>query len=231
MSWSAADICSGAGGLTSGLHEAGFETVFAIDNDPDACKSYRSAFPRVELREQSIIRFDFTRLRGIDLIAGGPPCQPFSIGGRRLGKGDDRDLLPDFVRAITEARPRAFLLENVPGLASSAHLHHLVDVLAPLNDYAIFGPYVMSAADYGVPQRRRRLILVGMTEGSFELPTPLSSKPVAAGEVLTRAPVGQPNPSKSVYAKNPETRPNPYHGHLFDGGGRAIDPMAPAPTS
>jgi DNA (cytosine-5)-methyltransferase 1 len=178
MNWSAADICSGAGGLTSGLHEAGFETVFAIDNDPDACKTYRSAFPRVELKEQSIFRFDFTRLRGIDLIAGGPPCQPFSIGGRRLGKGDDRDLLAEFVRAVTEARPRAFVLENVPGLATAVHWQHMIDVLALLDgDFSIFGPYVVNAADYSVPQRRRRLILVGMREGVFELPPPLSSPP------------------------------------------------------
>jgi DNA (cytosine-5)-methyltransferase 1 len=179
MNWSAADICSGAGGLTSGLHEAGFETVFAIDNDPDACKTYRSAFPRVELKEQSIFRFDFTRLRGIDLIAGGPPCQPFSIGGRRLGKGDDRDLLAEFVRAVTEARPRAFVLENVPGLATAVHWQHMIDVLALLDgDFSIFGPYVVNAADYSVPQRRRRLILVGMREGVFELPPPLSSPPL-----------------------------------------------------
>jgi DNA (cytosine-5)-methyltransferase 1 len=225
------DLCCGAGGLSHGLEQAGFHTVFALDNDADACESYRAAFPEVIPHRQDIREVSFTSFRGIDLIAGGPPCQPFSIGGRRLGKGDCRDLLPEFVRAVAEARPRAFLLENVPGLASPAHRGYLTDMLAPLRDrFSLFGPYVVNAADYRVPQSRRRLVVIGLAEGVFFLPAKISNKGLTAGDVLTRDPVGEPNPSKIVYAKNPDLRPNPYHGHLFNGGGRAIDPKAPAPT-
>jgi DNA (cytosine-5)-methyltransferase 1 len=231
MSWSAADICSGAGGLTRGLDAAGFETVFAIDNDADACATYRASFPGVDLAERDINGFDFMQLRGVDLIAGGPPCQPFSIGGRRLGKVDDRDLLREFVRAVVDARPRAFILENVPGLASLAHRDYLAETLAPLaGTFAIFGPHVDNAADYGIPQTRRRLIVVGVSEGCFLFPAPLLKAARAAGEMLTKSPLGEPNPSKVVFAKRPEPRPNPYHGHLFNGGGRPVDPDAPAPT-
>jgi DNA (cytosine-5)-methyltransferase 1 len=226
----AVDICAGAGGLTRGLEDAGFSTVFAVENAPDACQTYRAAFPAAEMCQADIRTVDFTRWRGVDLVAGGPPCQPFSIGGHRLGKEDRRDLLPEFVRAVLEASPRAFLLENVPGLASGPHADYFAGVLAPLRSrYAIFGPYVINAADYGIPQSRKRLVVVGMAEGAFRLPTPFGKR-VSAGEVLTAEPFGEPNPAKIVYAKNPEPRPNPYHGHLFNGGGRAVDPDVPAPT-
>lgn len=220
MTPTAIDVFCGAGGLSLGLKEAGFETVFAIDNDPDACETYRAVFPRVPLHAGDARRVNFTQWQGVDLVAGGPPCQPFSTGGRRLGRDDERDLLPVFVRAIVEARPRAFLLENVPGLGSPAHRNHLAEVLAPLLcDYRISGPHVVNAADYGVPQSRRRLIVVGTSEGDFHMPYGCPGKRRVAGEVLSPVPRGIPNHSKIVYAKRPDLRPNPYHGQLFNGEG------------
>lgn len=228
--FSAIDICAGAGGLSLGLESAGFRSVAAFENAPDASATYRAAFPRVDLRQADIRETSFKEWRGIDLVAGGPPCQPFSIGGHRRGRGDFRDLLPHFARAVIEANPRAFLLENVPGLATSAHSGYLLDTLAPLTaQYSLFGPFVVNAADYGVPQSRRRLVVIGLVDGVFSLPVP-SNLRRTAGDVLTNEPIGKPNLSKIVYAKNPEPRPNPYHGHLFNGGGRAIDLSAPAPT-
>jgi DNA (cytosine-5)-methyltransferase 1 len=232
MTRSAIDLFCGAGGLSLGLEEAGFKTVFAVDNDPDACQTYRSLFPNVVPSTGDIRDVDFANWKGVDLVAGGPPCQPFSTGGHRRGRHDDRDLLPDFVRAVLAMRPQAFLLENVPGLASPVHHKYLAEVLAPLtaDGYSIFGPYVINAADYGVPQSRRRLFIIGATEGQFVLPDPGAGNPRAAGEVLTALPNGTPNHSKIVYAKTPDLRPNPYHGQLFNGGGRPIDLERPAPT-
>jgi DNA (cytosine-5)-methyltransferase 1 len=230
MKPTAIDLFCGAGGLTMGLEEAGFQTVMAIDSEPNSCATYRAAFPDVKLFRADARRVDYRRWRWVDFVAGGPPCQPFSTGGLRQGQADDRDLLPVFVRAVLEIAPRAFLLENVPGLASPAHQGYLRDVLGPLFErYRVVGPIVLNAADYGVPQNRRRLFVMGTIDALPEIPA-AACRRVAAGEVLTREPRGEPNASKIVYAKTPDLRPDPYHGQLFNGGGRPIDLDRPAPT-
>jgi DNA (cytosine-5)-methyltransferase 1 len=227
----AIDLFCGAGGLSLGLEAAGFETVLAVEYDLNACKTYRAALPHVKIHPGDVRGVNFAKWRGVDLIAGGPPCQPFSTGGHRKGRLDERDLLPEFVRAVVEARPRSFLLENVPGLASPSHREYLYEVLKPLIDlYRVSEPVVLNAADYGVPQSRRRLVVAGVLEGEFQLPSGNPKHQVPAGVVLSREPVGEPNNSKIVYAKNPDLRPNPYHGQLFNGGGRGVDLEAPAPT-
>jgi len=225
----AIDLFSGAGGLSLGLQEAGFESLFAIEIDADAAATYRACFPRTEVHQGDIRNMDFAHWRGVDLVAGGPPCQPFSIGGLRRGWDDHRDLLPEFVRAVMEARPKAFLLENVPGLVSFGA--YLADVLAPLSDlYRIAGPRLVNTADFGVPQSRRRLIVIGTRDGApFKMPDGDCAH-MPSGMVLTGEPLGQANPSKISFAKRPDLRPNPYHGQLFNGGGRPIDLARPAPT-
>jgi DNA (cytosine-5)-methyltransferase 1 len=203
--------------------------VAAVEIDRDACATYRVSHPDVSLVESDSRNVDYTEFKGVDIVAGGPPCQPFSIGGLQKGRSDGRDLLPEFVRAVVEAEPRAFLLENVPGLASSMHAAYLAEVLEPLRDlYRISAPLLVNAADYGVPQKRRRVMIVGTRNGEFRLPPHRARIP--AGEVLTVKPVGEPNNSKVVYAKTPDLRPNPYDGQLFNGGGRAVDLDGPAPT-
>jgi len=231
MTFTAIDLFAGAGGLSLGLEGASVRSIFAVEIMPDAVATYRDTFPETEVHAGDIQAVDFHRFRGVDIVAGGPPCQPFSIGGLRRGREDGRDFLPEFVRAVLEVRPRAFIMENVPGLASFGP--YLRSVLAPLLDlYSISEPQVLNAADYGVPQIRRRLIVVGSREGgaAFRLPpgSPLGRMP--AGLVLTSAPRGEPNPSKIVFAKCPDLRPNPHHGHLFNGGGRAIELDKPSPT-
>jgi DNA (cytosine-5)-methyltransferase 1 len=130
------------------------------------------------------------------------------------------------------------MMENVPGLAAPGNLEYLralTDDLAALGyqtDYRI-----LDATAYGVPQRRRRLFVVGMSDGrEFKWPVatngPGTSRPVrVAGEVVSRdVAVGDPNPSKVTYAKNPVIRPCPFAGLLFNGGGRPLNLAAPAPT-
>ena len=227
---SSIDLFAGAGGLSLGLEAAGIETVFAVEIMADAAATYRATFPGARVHADDIRRVDFRHWAGVDLVAGGPPCQPFSIGGLRRGRDDGRDFLLEFVRAVLEVKPRAFLMENVPGLISFGP--YLRSVLAPLYDfYAISEPQILNAADYGVPQSRRRLVIVGSRDGAeFRLPPGSPDRRVPAGSVLTRQPRGEPNPSKIVYAKRPDLRPNPHHGHLFNGGGRAIELDKPSPT-
>lgn len=231
MQPTAIDIFCGAGGLSLGLEDAGFQTVMGLEYDEDACATFKAALPHVDLHREDARPFDFKPWRGVDLVAGGPPCQPFSTGGLRRGRTDDRDLLPVFVRAVLEIEPRAFLLENVPGLMSSIHQPYMRATLGPLLDrYRVAGPVLVNAADFGVPQSRRRLVVVGVRDASPKIPYGDCNLRVPAGHVLSHRPVGEPNTSKIVYAKTPDLRPDPYHGQLFNGGGRAIDLERPAPT-
>jgi DNA (cytosine-5)-methyltransferase 1 len=230
MALTAVDLFSGAGGLTLGMHAAGIETVFAVEIMRDAAATYRAAFPQVEMHNGDIRVVDFRRFEGVDLVAGGPPCQPFSVGGLRRGHHDGRDFLPEFVRAVLEIRPRAFIMENVPGLAFFQP--YLKYVLGPLFGlYAISEPQVLNAADYGVPQARKRMIIAGNRDGvGFRLPSGSGKAYVPAGAFLAPEPAGEPNPSKVVYARNPDLRKSPFQGHLFNGGGRAIQLDRPSPT-
>lgn len=231
------DLFSGAGGLTEGLEAAGFTTVAAVEMNSDCCETYTRAFPSVDLLQKPIAEVSFDSYDGIELVAGGPPCQPFSSGGKGLASADDRDMLPEFVRAVREARPRAFLMENVSGLAGLTHRDYFESIREQLEalGYTVTEK-VLNAADYGVPQKRRRLFVVGVRGSKYEFPTPTHGPEgkegyVPAGMYIkSKKAVGEPNPSKVFYAKNPDLRPSPYDGHLFNGGGRAINLKAPSHT-
>lgn len=234
MELTSIDLFCGAGGLSLGLERAGFRPVLGLDLNKDACATYRSHFPTVEVMERSITGVDFRQWRGVDLIAGGPPCQPFSNGGKRLAASDVRDMLPEFVRAVNEAMPRAFIMENVAGLLAPRNREYFNSILATISDrYTVLPPRIVNAADYGVPQKRLRVMVIGFLKGGVDFPAPTHrpGRYVTAGSVLRRGEVlGNPNPSKVVFAKTPDLRPSPYAGQLFNGGGRAINLDQPAPT-
>lgn len=234
MTYSSIDLFCGAGGLSIGLERAGFESALGVDMSADACATYRHTFPSAEVRQCSINDIDFRQWRGIDLVAGGPPCQPFSNGGLRLAARDTRDMLPDFVRAVNEARPRAFIMENVAGLLAPRNRPYLDTIVEQFDDaYTILPPRIVNAADYGVPQKRLRFVIIGVRGGRVVFPAPTHSrgKQVTARSVLDGATVlGNPNLSKVMFAKTPDLRPSPYAGHLFNGGGRPINLDMPAPT-
>ena len=233
------DLYSGAGGLSLGLARAGFTIRAAVECDTDACQTYASVHEGVDLRQADVRGLSLREYRGIDLVAGGPPCQPFSSGGKRLGNADDRDLMPSFIKVIEEVRPRALLMENVPGLAGPGRSSYFATVLSAIREHGYTVSWsVLNAADYGVPQKRRRLFVVGLhnAEWAYKFPAashgPNGTKPhVHAGSVLDPDTLqGEPNPSIVVYAKRPDLRPSPYDGHLFNGGGRPIDLSAPCHT-
>lgn len=231
------DLFAGAGGLTLGLKTAGIRTTYAVEFEPHRVATFRTHTPDAEVAARDIRALDFSPLRGkIDVVYGGPPCQPFSSGGLREGPADDRDMVPHFVAAVRDVRPVAFLMENVPGLTSPAHAEYLRQTMANLDSlgYVVVAK-VLNAADFGVPQKRRRLFVVGMRDAIFRFPRethgPGRRHPhVAVGDVLPQTPVGEPNPSRVFYARNPDLRPSPFDGHLFNGGGRPIDRTAPCHT-
>src|SRR5690349_10598753 len=113
------EICAGAGGQALGLENAGFELVSAIEIDRDACRTLRANRPQWQVAEGSVTDVDGKPFRGVDLLAGGVPCPPFSIAGKQLGSRDERDLFPEALRLVGEVNPRAVMLENVPGFAST----------------------------------------------------------------------------------------------------------------
>jgi DNA (cytosine-5)-methyltransferase 1 len=232
------DLFAGAGGLSLGLTKAGFQLMDAVELDPEACASFASMHGGTQTEPRPISSVGFRALRGeIALLAGGPPCQPFSNGGKRLGNHDPRDGFPEFLRIVSEVQPQAVLIENVPGLISGARRDYFASLIRALRGrrYSVSWA-ILNAAEYGVPQKRVRLFIVGSRGKHFEFPPPThggnARRPyLASGSVLDPSRVnGHPNHSIVTYAKHPDIRPSPYDGHLFNGGGRAINLEAPAPT-
>lgn len=238
MNVPAIDLFAGAGGLSLGLSDAGFDVVAASEWNVDACDTYAKHHPRTELVEGDIAATSWRAWRGhVALVAGGPPCQPWSSGGKRLGEEDPRNGFPQFLRVLREVQPPAFLIENVAGLARSsraAYLRSLLDSLAELG-YNVQSQ-ILNAADYGVPQKRHRLFIVGLRGVAFRFPKATHGPGRrwtwrAAGTVLrVNRVIGEQNDAIVTYAKAPDLRPDPYDGHIFNGGGRPIDLSRPSPT-
>lgn len=172
----AVDLFSGVGGLTCGLRDAGFEVVGAIELDDLAAEGYRLNHPSVKLLQKDIreVRVaEFMREVDIDpgeldLLAGCPPCQAFSTlrslnGGRRVRDKMSRDLILEFMRFVRGLKPKAIMLENVPRLRKDKRLDAVRRELHQLGYHVICD--VLNAADYGVPQRRRRMILIASLQG------------------------------------------------------------------
>lgn len=110
------ELFSGAGGLALGLEASGFEHVALVERNKDACATLRLNRPRWNILESDVREIEFKQFGNVDLVAGGPPCQPFSIGGKARGYDDTRDMFPQAVRAVRELQPLAFMFENVRGL-------------------------------------------------------------------------------------------------------------------
>jgi DNA (cytosine-5)-methyltransferase 1 len=231
------DLFAGAGGLTLGMKAAGIRTLAAVECEPHRIGTFMDHSPSIAIFASHIREFDFSQFRGqVDLVYGGPPCQPFSSGGLRRSLADERNMVPEFLRAVEQIEPAAVLMENVPGLATGERRDYLDRVLV---EFAQLGfevsAKVLNAAAFGVPQNRRRLFIVALRNGKFHFPEethgPDRASPyVAVRDALPAIAIGEANRSKVVYAKNPDLRPSPYDGHLFNGGGRPIDPTRPCHT-
>jgi DNA (cytosine-5)-methyltransferase 1 len=235
---SAIDLFAGCGGLSTGLARAGFSIDAAVELDPEACATFGAHHRDASVFDGDIAAIDFRRFRGeMRLVAAGVPCQPFSSGGKRLAAADPRDGFPQFLRAVREIRPEAVLVENVAGLARGSRSRYFASIVHALEDIGFTVTWeLLNAADFGVPQKRLRLFLVGFRGGTFRFPEPTHgtgrARPwMAAGSVVSADTViGEPNPSIVTYARNPDLRPNPYDGHVFNGGGRPIDLTKPSHT-
>lgn len=181
------EICAGAGGQALGLEKAGFSHAAAVELDESACDTLRKNRPGWNVLAQDVRKLRGKEYRGIDLLAGGVPCPPFSIAGKRHGPDDERDLFPVALRLIEDARPAAVLLENVPGFATAKFADYRRGIAAKLCRLGYLVQWqVLNACNFGVPQLRPRFVLVALTEkwGSrFAWPQP-SGTPPTVGETL-----------------------------------------------
>ena len=166
------ELFAGCGGLSTGFLDAGLRVAAGYELDARAVDAYNynhtyrgcrgfiadlNVAPGVELLQRAAIK-------RTDFIIGGPPCQPFSIAGKRQGRRDIRaDLIGHFIRIVDELKPSAFMLENVPNLATISGGEFLNEVKAELRALGYTVDHsVVSAADYGVPQNRKRLVILGL---------------------------------------------------------------------
>ncbi|HTE86623.1 MAG TPA: DNA cytosine methyltransferase [Dehalococcoidia bacterium] len=164
MGLSVLEICAGAGGEAIGLEAAGFEHRAAVEIDPMACATLRMNRPSWQVIESDVRSVNGRQFEGVDLLAGGVPCPPFSIAGKQLGRGDERDLFPEALRLVREARPAAVLLENVRGFASAKFAPYRAHIRSALQDlgFTFVDWRVLNASGFDVPQLRPRFILVAL---------------------------------------------------------------------
>ena len=211
------ELFSGAGGLALGLHEAGFSPIALLELDKKSCDNIKQNISRgfKGITDWNVVQTDVKLVsyagfrHGIKFVTGGPPCQPFSLGGKHLAHSDKRDMFPEAVRAVRELRPLGFIFENVKGLlrkSFSSYFNYILlrlshpeviardgmewlDHLKMLEEYhtscankgleynVVFR--LLNAADYGVPQQRYRVIIVGFRcdlNAHWSFPSPSHSK-------------------------------------------------------
>lgn len=171
------EICSGAGGQALGLEWAGFHCLTHVEIDRHACQTLRANRPEWNVVETDLRAFSSKQFQGVDLVAGGVPCPPFSKAGKQLGADDERDLFPEALRIVEECQPRAVMLENVRGFLDAVFEDYRLKLK---NQFAALGYsanwLLLNASDYGVPQLRPRVVVVACRReiaASFHPPIPL----------------------------------------------------------
>jgi DNA (cytosine-5)-methyltransferase 1 len=232
-------LFSGAGGMDVGFVRAGIQVVGANEIDRDACLTYAANHPGVTLQPGDLNQqLDaMRRFEGVDLVFGGPPCQGFSVAGKMDPDDPRSQLLWAFMQVVALTRPRAFVCENVKALAvldkwaaMRQRLLQLVDDLGYRYHLA-----VLNAADFGVPQSRERMFLIGFRDVADIDDLALQFEPYRQPAPTVRdilLPLGLAGSAqnqrichaKVTIARNPVMRRSPYAGMLFNGQGRPLNP-------
>ncbi|MBD9241728.1 MAG: DNA cytosine methyltransferase [Ruminococcaceae bacterium] len=182
------EICAGAGGQALGLAMAGFVHVALVEYEQDYCKVLKDNRPEWNVICGDVHDFDGRPYRGVDLLAGGVPCPPFSIAGKQLGQEDERDLFPEAIRLIREIRPRAVMLENVRGFLDSGFEEYRQHIFTSIQELGyVTHIKLLNASDYGVPQLRPRVVIIGIRrdqDGAFEYPQERPNTAPSVGNTL-----------------------------------------------
>lgn len=226
--YSVLDLFCGCGGLSQGFLDAGFNVVLGIDNWKDAVETYK-----FNHKNSDAICADLstlspeevkTRINGskIDVIIGGPPCQGFSIAGKRIMEDKRNELYKSFVRMVAYFKPKAFVLENVPNILSiggGAVKDSIIDDFSSLGYNVVYK--ILLASDYGVPQNRRRAIFVGLRNGKeYNYPEKSVISPITVEEAISDLPEFSikdgscyPTSPQSEYQKLIRLNSNTVHNH------------------
>ena len=182
------EICAGAGGQALGLAMAGFVHVALVEYEKDYCKVLKQNRPEWNVICADVRDFDGTPYKGVDLLAGGVPCPPFSVAGKQLGKEDERDLFPEAIRLIKEIQPRAVMLENVRGFLDSGFDEYREQIFRSIRELGyVTHIKLLNASDYGVPQLRPRVVIIGIRKdqyGAFSYPDEHTDGTPSVGEIL-----------------------------------------------
>lgn len=198
MKPSAIDLFSGCGGLTTGLRKAGFQVLAGVEMERSACAVYRLNHPETHLFDAEISSLSVSAVKRtlgiqkgqLDLLAGCPPCQGFSavrtLNGKREINDERNDLIFQFLRMVKGLEPKAVMLENVPGLAEDRRLELFVKELEVLGYSVQF--QVLNVADYGVPQRRLRVVLLAGKRGRIPFATK-AKRTVTVRDAIENLPV------------------------------------------
>ena len=182
------EICAGAGGQALGLAMAGFVHVALVEYEQEYCNVLKANRPEWNVICADVHKFDGHPYEGVDLLAGGVPCPPFSVAGKQLGKDDERDLFPEAIRLIREIRPRAVMLENVRGFLDSGFEEYRDHIFTEIKKLGyVTHIKLLNVSDYGVPQLRPRVVIVGIRKdqaGAFEYPQEHPRESPTVGETL-----------------------------------------------
>jgi DNA (cytosine-5)-methyltransferase 1 len=229
------DLFCGAGGFSLGAHLAGFSTVLAVDKDPILTSAFTRNFPATKLLIADLSSTSGEKLLsaagltpGEDIgVIGGPPCQGFSLMGKRSISDSRNELLQHYFRLVAEIRPKFFIMENVPGLLLGDVRRLLDDSVGRVAGYGILGPVKVNANDYGAATNRDRVIIVGLRDTAAIPESALQKRVQATRATVADAIRDLPNPRKSgtgLYRKVKKLSPyaasaRAQHGTL---GGESI---------
>jgi DNA (cytosine-5)-methyltransferase 1 len=182
------EICAGAGGQALGLAMAGFVHVALVEYEKDYCEILKRNRPEWNVICADVHNFDGRPYRGVDLFAGGVPCPPFSVAGKQLGQDDERDLFPEAIRLIGEIHPRAVMLENVRGFLDPDFEEYRNCIFQKIRELGyVTHIKLLNASDYGVPQLRPRVVIIGIRKdqpGAFAYPDETPGQAPSVGEAL-----------------------------------------------
>jgi DNA (cytosine-5)-methyltransferase 1 len=182
------EFCAGAGGQALGLEQAGFRHTALVEIEPDFTKTLRLNRPIWDVHTADMNQFDGRPYKGVDLVAGGLPCPPFSIAGKQLGERDERNLFPAALRLIDEIRPKAVMIENVRGFLSAVFEDYRLNLKEQLRKLGYHTDWrLLNGSDFGVPQLRPRVVIVAVRHDlvdAFDWPVVQPHNPMTVGQTL-----------------------------------------------
>ncbi|MGB7135038.1 MAG: DNA cytosine methyltransferase [Acidobacteriaceae bacterium] len=182
------ELCAGGGGQALGFEQAGIEHAALVELDGTSCETLRNNRPHWKILNEDLNSFDASSFAGVEIVSGGLPCPPFSVAGKQLGEGDERNLFPAMIRIVDHARPKAIMIENVRGILDAIFEDYRQQMMLQLKKLGYqTGWRLMNASDFGVPQLRPRVVFVAIRDEyseNFSWPNGSLDPPQTVGRVL-----------------------------------------------